>query len=152
MIRFFLSKDLLSMVDYSPASADSLPDTSLIDLDDLLATLKQCPNYQVDKHHMNCGLRIRIDPILDYVKAMLAASVVSIPLADWKRRRGHVSWVTAVDAGARSRADDDDEKRVFAFTRALANDQRLRYEGAIYADRMAKSLFTANAWDWTPEI
>lgn len=149
MIKFFLSKNLLYMVDYSPASVDKLSDTSLFHVDDLLATLKQCPNYQVDKHHMNCGLRMRIDPILDYVKTMLAANVVSLSQADWKKRRGDVSWASRVDFGARA---DDGERRVFAFTRALANDQRLRYEGAMYADKMAKTLFTATAWDWTPEV
>lgn len=41
--------------------------------------------------------------------------------------------------------------RVFRFTRAIAGDQRLRYEGAMSADRLARELFTADAWDWTPE-
>ncbi|KAK2589802.1 hypothetical protein QQS21_012518 [Conoideocrella luteorostrata] len=159
MLKFLLSKDLLFLVDFSPASVDRLPDISLLDVDELLSTLKQCPNYQVDKHHLNCGLRIRIDPILDYVKAMVSASVVSIPHADWTRRRADVSWVSSTQADTTYRGnrgddvnDNDDDKRVFAFTRALANDQRLRYEGAIYADRMAKSLFTADGWNWTPEL
>ena len=33
----------------------------------------------------------------------------------------------------------------------MATDQRLRYEGALAADRMAKALFTADEWDWTAE-
>ncbi|KAG5980950.1 hypothetical protein E4U55_003460 [Claviceps digitariae] len=167
MLKFLLSRDLLSLADYGPSSLDNLPDTScLLDIDDLLATLKQCPNYQVDRHHLNCGLRIRIDPILDYLKAMLAASVVSLPLADWKKRRGDISWVAATTTRTTSRhghnssrsgygdggnGDGDDGKHVFAFTRALASDQRLRYEGTMYADGMARRLFTAEAWDWTPE-
>ncbi|KAG5993793.1 hypothetical protein E4U43_003401 [Claviceps pusilla] len=161
ILKFLLSRDLLSLADYAPSSLDSLPDRScLLDIDDLLATLKQCPNYQVDKHHLNCGLRIRIDPILDYVKAMLAASVVSLPLADWKNRRGDVSWVVDRRATTKtrgghntmsSRSTEDDEKNVFAFTRSLASDERLRYEGTMHADGMARRLFTAEEWDWTPE-
>ncbi|GAO17500.1 hypothetical protein UVI_02000810 [Ustilaginoidea virens] len=148
MLKFLLSRRLLFLVDFSTASAERLPDTSLVDVEELLATLKQCPNYQLDKHHMNCGLRIRIDPILDYVRAMLSAQVISIPLADWKRTRADVSWVSgkAADNG------QEGEARAFAFTRALANDQRLRYEGAMHADKMARSLFTADTWDWTPEL
>ncbi|KAG6264905.1 hypothetical protein E4U49_001333 [Claviceps purpurea] len=164
MLKFFLSRNLLSLADYAPSSLDNLPDMSaLLDIEDLLSTLKQCPSYQVDRHHLNCGLRVRIDPIVDYVKAMLAATVVSLPLGDWKKRRGDVSWMVGDGPeGAakrrsnghfksRSAADDDDEKRVFKFTRALASDQRLRYEGNMYADGMARRLFTAVAWDWTPE-
>ncbi|KAG5961856.1 hypothetical protein E4U58_004089 [Claviceps cyperi] len=164
MLKFFLSRNLLSLADYAPSSLDNLPDMSaLLDIEELLSTLKQCPSYQVDGHHLNCGLRVRIDPIVDYVKAMLAASVVSLPLGDWKKKRGDVSWM--VEEGSegsakrrsnghfksRNAADDDDEKRVFKFTRALASDQRLRYEGNMYADGMARRLFTAAAWDWTPE-
>jgi hypothetical protein len=102
---------------------------------------------------MNCGLRIRIEPILDYVRAMVGAGVVAIPLADWRRRRGDVSWLSEklTSKGGSREGEEDDGSRVFAFTRALANDQRLRYEGAIYADRMARRLFTADSWDWTPE-
>ncbi|TWU78757.1 hypothetical protein ED733_006747 [Metarhizium rileyi] len=150
MLKFLLSKDLLHLVDFAPSSVDTVPDCSMVDIDELLGTLKRCPNYQVDKHHTNCGLRIRIEPILDYVRAMVGAGVVAIPWADWKRRRGDVSWSNeprGLDAGR----NVDETCKVFAFTRALANDQRLRYEGTIYADKMARELFTAGDWDWTPE-
>ena len=152
MLKFLVSKDLLFLVDFSPVSLDSVPDTSLFHIEDLLSTLKQCPSYQVDKNHTNCGLRTRIDPILDFIRAMLAASAVSIAHADWKRRRSDVSWEEA--AGDRRNFDDDGDEssRIFAFTRSLANDQRLRHEGAMYADRMAKKMFTAESWDWTPEM
>lgn len=147
MLKFLLSKDLLYLVDFAPSSADNIPDSSMVDLDELLGTLKQSPSYQIDKHHTNCGLRIRIDPILDYVRAMVGAGVVAIPLADWKRRRADVSW----RSGGLKNGREEEDGRTFAFTRALASDQRLRYEGAMYADRMARGLFTADAWDWTPE-
>lgn len=147
MLKFFVSKDLLFLVDYSQASVDSLPDASLLDIDVLLSTLRQCPNYQIDKYHTNCGLRIRIEPILDYIRAMLSANTVSIALADWKSGREDVAW-------PRPEAEDtmaEERKKTFAFTRAVANDQRLRFEGGLYTDKMAKQVFTAGAWDWTPE-
>lgn len=146
MVKFLLSKELLSFVDFSPSSLDTIPDLSMLDIDQLITTLKQCPSYQVDKNHTNCGLRIRIDPILDYIRAMVSANVVAIQLASWKTNRSEVSWVVST-----ARITDTREK-TFSFTRALANDQRLRYEGAIYADRLAKKLFTSEAWNWTPEI
>lgn len=147
MIKFLVSKHFLFLVDFSPASLESVPDTALLSVEDLITTLKQCPNYQVDSHHTNCGLRIRIEPILDYIRAMLSSSVIPISHAEWKDRRMESSWVMHKDKGT----DDDDAPRAFAFTRAMATDQRLRFEGALSADRMAKRLFNADTWDWTPE-
>lgn len=136
------------MVDYSPTSLDSVPDTAMTDIEELLSILNQCPNYQVDKHHTNCGLRVRIEPILAYFRSMLSPGVVAIPYADWKRRGADISWVRLkVNGDKRDSASDNK----FLFTRAIANDQRLRYEGAMYVDRMARAMFTADAWDWTPE-
>ncbi|KAK7413138.1 hypothetical protein QQX98_007964 [Neonectria punicea] len=149
MLKFFLAKNLLFLADFSPTSLDAVPDTAMVDVEELLSTLQQCPSYQVDKNHTNCGLRVRVEPILVYMRSMLSANVIAVPHADWKRRRADVSWATSKhNASAR---DDDSPDRTFAFTRAIANDQRLRYEGALYVDKMAKAMFTAEAWDWTPE-
>lgn len=148
MLKFFLSKKLGFLVDFSPRSLESVPDACLLDIDDLLATLKQCPSYQIDKNHTNCGLRIRIDPILDYLRAMLSANTVAPSHSEWKKHRLDVSWVVSRDSRC---ARDEEPARTFSFTRSLASDDRLRFQGAIYADKMAKSLFTADSWDWTPE-
>lgn len=149
MVKFFLSKELVSFVDFSPSSLDFLPDTSMLDINTLLTTLHQCPGYQVDRNHTNCGLRTRLDPILSYIRAMLSSNAVAIPLASWRANRRDVSWVVSTAGGRLAGAQED--VNTFSFTRALANDQRLRLEGAMYADRLAKDLFTAEAWDWTPE-
>lgn len=154
MYKFFTSKNLAVLVDFSPMSLDAVPDGAMIDIEELLGTLQKCPNYQIDKHHANCGLRVRLEPILAYLRTMLAANTIAIPHADWKRRRSDVSWLAIQErghAGSGGGGGGDDPERSFAFTRAIANDQRLRYEGAIYADKMAKAIFTADAWDWTPE-
>lgn len=82
---------------------------------------------------------------------MLSGTAVSIPLADWARRRADVTWDRAEPDGDGGRGGGPAAGARFAFTRALANDQRLKYEGSMYADRKARSLFTATSWDWTPE-
>lgn len=148
LLRFLISRKLSFLVDFSPVSLDTVPDTSMLEIEDLLATLRQIPAYQVDKHHTNCGPRIRVEPVLEYIRAMLAANVISIPLADWKKRRLDISWVAGKDPSM----DAGEGNATFAFTRAMSNDGRLKMEGNMYADKMAKKLFTAESWDWTPEV
>lgn len=190
MVKFLASKNLLFLTSFAPAPLSSgghevvVPaDFAAVDVHSILAALKQCPNYQVDRYHTNCGLRTRITPILEYVGAMLSASVVQVASEGWRRDRQQTSWVQQAEDGEGNKgtaatssgrfggkkdfvviaADPDDgagdyksqqhrvKGRVFRFTRSVASDQRLRYEGAMAADRMARELFTADAWDWTPE-
>jgi len=161
MVRFLAGRGLLFLVDFSPRSLDAVRDFAAVDVSaHLLALLRQCPAYQIDKNHTNCGLRTRILPLLDYVQAMLSSTVVGIPLAGWRKDRHETSWASAPDAesgrfgggnGGGRDPDGGGSARVFRFTRSLAGDQRLRYEGAMAADRMARMLFTADEWDWTPE-
>ncbi|KAH7157019.1 hypothetical protein EDB81DRAFT_881306 [Dactylonectria macrodidyma] len=149
MLKFFLAKNLLFLVDFSPTSLDSVPDTAMVDIEELLSTLQQCPNYQIDKNHTNCGLRVRMEPIMGYMRSMLSANVIAMAHADWTKRRAEISWLTLKENS--SVRDGDGLAGTFAFTRAIANDQRLRYDGAMYTDKMAKTMFMADAWDWTPE-
>lgn len=164
-----------------------------VDAHSVLAALKQCPHYQLDRHHTNCGMRTRLMPILEYLASMLSANAVPLSLAGWKKDPKRTSWASsslsspaeedknrpaaataaaaasappvAVAAGRKKKdfvvpsSGNDDEGaprpkkkgRVFLFTRSVASDQRLRHEGAMAADRMARELFTADDWDWTPE-
>lgn len=149
MIKFLVSKNLLFLVDYSASSLHAVPDASAVNIEELLGTLRQCPNYQIDKNHTNCGLRVRIGPILDYIQSMLSAGVVALSHAEWKGRRESASWIRE---GAEDARGEGESRLTFLFTRAVANDQRLRYEGALYVDRMAKQLFMSDAWNWTPEV
>lgn len=168
MVRFLVSKDLLFLTNFSATSLDEVKDFAAVDVNSILAALKQCPNYQVDRHHTNCGLRTRLMPILEYVTSMISASVVQVNLQGWKRERRKTSWQKPEggedqpkgrlsgkkDFVVGNETDDGNSSqsgRVFRFTRAVASDQRLRYEGAIAADKMARGLFTAEEWDWTPE-
>lgn len=146
MLKFFTSKELMGVVDFGPSSLDNIPDSSVIDIDEILGTLKQVPSYQIDKYHTNCGIRTRLDPIIEYIRSTLSSTVLSISQTEWKSNRVSVTWIPADETSNVGR-----EERKFEFTRSLASDQRLRYEGNMYADKMARKLFTADKWDWTPE-
>ncbi|TPX09976.1 uncharacterized protein E0L32_008823 [Thyridium curvatum] len=144
MVRFLSNKELMFLVDFSPASVDQVSDCSTTDIYHILSTLKQCPSYQIDNNHTNCGLRTRILPILEYIHSMLSSSIVAISRNAWEKDREGTSWAPRGDG-------DDGHAKVFKFTRSLSGDQRLRFEGAMAADRMARELFTSTEWDWTPE-
>lgn len=151
MIKFLANRQLLSLVDFSPGSWDALEETSPPPVDHILATLRQCPSYQIDKHHTNCGLRTRILPILDFIQALLSANSIPIARPAWKSNRRAASWQGGVD-------DDGDEgdkraagRRPFRFTRSLSGDPRLRCENAMGADKFAREVFTAPSWDWTAD-
>ncbi|KAI1494301.1 hypothetical protein F5X96DRAFT_11329 [Biscogniauxia mediterranea] len=162
MVKFLVHKRLLFLADYSPASLDALPDAALLPVDALLAALRQCPAYQVDKNHANCGLRTRLLPILDFIQALLSANSVPLARAAWKANRQAAAWMPPAPgqgadrnrrAGVRGGGHDDggDDSRPFRFTRSMAGDQRLRFENAMGADKFAREVFTATSWDWTAE-
>ncbi|KAK4122898.1 hypothetical protein N657DRAFT_691341 [Parathielavia appendiculata] len=163
MVKFLTSRGLLFLTDFSSSSSssDSHPrsvnashDFATTDIGHVLATLKQVPAYQVDKHHTNCGLRTRVLPVLEFVQAMLAAGVVAVSRQAWIKDREATSWVYEAEAGECEREQgnrNEEARKVFRFTRGMATDQRLRYEGTLAVDRMARALFTASEWDWTAE-
>ncbi|KAK4142759.1 uncharacterized protein C8A04DRAFT_12952 [Dichotomopilus funicola] len=175
MVKFLCSKDLLFLTDFtfssfpsplsssspsSPSPSSSSPGVTdriaTTDIGALLASLKQCPTYQIDKHHTNCGLRTRLLPIVEFVQAMLSSAAVSISRTAWVRDREGTAW-SFREQNDGEYGDGDGkkkggrEKKVFRFTRGMTTDQRFRYEGAMAADRMARALFTADEWDWTAE-
>ena len=148
IIKFLAARDLLFLSDFASdpfATPSQQPDYATVDIGHVLASLKQCPNYQIDKNHTNCGLRTRILPILEYIQAMLSAGVVAVAREGWRRDREAVAW------SAGTEEEEGKKKKVFEWTRGVATDKRLRYEGALAADRMARALFTAGGWDWTAE-
>ncbi|KAI1471315.1 uncharacterized protein F4812DRAFT_413535 [Daldinia caldariorum] len=148
MFKFLMHKNLLFPVDFSPGSLDSIADTSLLQIESVLATLRQCPSYQIDKNHTNCGLRTRVLPILDFILGLLSANSVPITRSTWRSNRQAVAWMPPEgDAEGKGKQ----EARPFRFTRSLAGDQRLRFENALGADKFARDVFTAASWDWTAE-
>ncbi|KAI1421718.1 hypothetical protein F5Y12DRAFT_685737 [Xylaria sp. FL1777] len=150
MFKFLANKGLLFLVDFSPASLDAIADSALLPVDHVLATLRQCPAYQIDKNHTNCGLRTRLLPILDFIQALLSANSIPISRAAWKNGRAAHAWMPG-DADSKMDERGEGNQRPFRFTRALAADQRLRFENAMGADKFARDVFTATSWDWTAE-
>ncbi|TGJ87263.1 hypothetical protein E0Z10_g1546 [Xylaria hypoxylon] len=150
MFKFLTNKGLLFLVDFSPASLDAIADTALLPVDHVLATLRQCPAYQIDKNHTNCGLRTRLLPILDFIQALLSANSIPVSRTAWKSGRAAHAWMPG-EPDAKVDARGDGGVKPFRFTRALAGDQRLRFENAMGADKFARDVFTATSWDWTAE-
>lgn len=146
MFKFLTNKNLMFLVDFSPGSLDSIADTSLLQVDGILATLRQCPSYQIDKNHTNCGLRTRILPILDFIQGLLSSNSIPLTRATWKSNRQAAAWMPP-DGEKKT----ETQPKPFLFTRSLAGDQRLRLENAMGADRLARDVFTASSWDWTAE-
>ncbi|KAI0809535.1 hypothetical protein GGR55DRAFT_689306 [Xylaria sp. FL0064] len=169
MFKFLLNKGLLFPTDFSPASIDALMGVAasnknsnknnnssntalhMLPVDHILATLRQCPAYQIDKNHTNCGLRTRLLPILDFIQALLSANSILVSRAAWKNDRGAHAWMPTGDVDGKMHWNGDGDERPFRFTRSLAGDQRLRYENAMGADKFARDVFTATSWDWTAE-
>ncbi|RYP65670.1 hypothetical protein DL769_006249 [Monosporascus sp. CRB-8-3] len=154
MLKFLTHKNLLFLVDFSPRSLfDAVPDCALVPVvvenGGLLAALRQCPGYQVDKHHFNCGLRTRLLPILDFVQGLLSAGSVPVAAPAWRRDRAAAAWMPP-ETDDRGAARDPDP-RPFRFTRLMLGDQRLRFENALGADKFAREVFTASSWNWTAE-
>ncbi|EAQ86960.1 hypothetical protein CHGG_08213 [Chaetomium globosum CBS 148.51] len=161
MIKFLCSRNLLFLTSFTPSpflspsiSSSTLPETpdiSTTDIGSILATLKQCPAYQIDKNHTHCGLRARALPAVEYVQAMLASGAVAIARPAWVRDREGAAWRSSLGVEGGHDGDGKRERKVFRFTRGLATDQRLRMEGAMAVDRSARALFTADEWDWSTE-
>ncbi|KAK3308482.1 uncharacterized protein B0T15DRAFT_483131 [Chaetomium strumarium] len=161
MVKFLSGRGLLFLGDFSSSSQSHPPanpvfpthDSETTDIGHIIATLKQVPAYQIDKHHTNCGLRARVLPVLEFVQAMLAAGVVAVSRQAWVKDREGTSWVLLQrrQQGEEGKGGGEGDGRVFRFTRGMTTDQRLRYEGALAVDRMVRALFTAGGWDWTAE-
>ncbi|KAJ1338468.1 dihydrolipoyllysine-residue acetyltransferase [Microdochium nivale] len=199
IVRFLANKSLLFLVDFSPGSLDRIVETPRVSVDSLLATLRQCPSYQVDKNHNNCGLRTRMLPVLDFVQGLIGTNAVPVTTQGWRTDRAQTAWLplesdgegaTSIsmpanggrpefsvpigtvpshhDGGDRSNgyadADGDSHHRAhvsggaghphgkpFRFTRTMAGDQRLRLDGALGLDKLARQVFLASSWDWTAD-
>ncbi|KAH8906589.1 hypothetical protein BR93DRAFT_927432 [Coniochaeta sp. PMI_546] len=146
MIRFLTSRRLLYLVDFSPLSIDQVPDSAGMDISEILATLKQCSSYQIDKNHTNCGLRTRMLPIVEYIEACLGQYCVGLVRQSWAKDRDSASWVAEAEA-----AEREGKKKPFRLTRAATGDPRLRFADALGRAHLGRALFTASSWDWTPE-
>lgn len=147
MVKFLTSKNLFFLVDFSPSSLNLIADTSLLQVDTILGTLRQCSGYQIDKYHTNCGLRTRMLPVLDFIKALLTTNSIPLSRLPWKNDRKRTAWLPRED----EEKDLEAPAKPFKFTRAMASDQRLRFEHTLGAEKFARDIFTASSWNWSSD-
>lgn len=74
MLRFFKRIGTVSVQGNLIATSDP-PEPYEGDIFDILDSLRQAPEYQIDKNHNHCGLRTRIMPLLDLINFSLAQEV-----------------------------------------------------------------------------
>ncbi|MCJ1249093.1 hypothetical protein MMC30_006315 [Trapelia coarctata] len=93
MLRFFIRKGTLRLQSLVSESANEYTPSYSGSITTLLASLRDCPSYQVDEHHSHCGLRTRFMPLLDHVTAMLAsAEQISVCIPCWRKHKSEHSW------------------------------------------------------------
>lgn len=141
MIRFFHRLDLFPLTG-SIMNADG-PVQYQSDIDRLIDTLRQCPEYQIDQNHKHCGLRERLLPLLSMIQNHLSLDVndldIGICLDCWQARRQEYSWAEA--------------KRPPIWSRPMTwRSSGVRARGAslcLTRHLSVRDMFTAVTRDWT---
>ena len=129
MVRFFMRVGTLqfqgTMIDSSdpPAAYDG-------DLYVLLDTLRQVPEYQIDKFHSHCGIRTRMVPLLDMIQECLSS--VGVCFDCWQEDRTQAAWILSNRP-------------------LLWKKQAFRLKGQGHDSRHAdiRAMFTAAERDWS---
>ena len=96
MIRFFDKIGTLSLagtilpLSYSDEAPEQQQQPYHGDIIHLLDSMRQCPEYQIDKNHSHCGLRTRLMPLLDLVEHSLTE--IGICASCWRDARPEYAW------------------------------------------------------------
>lgn len=161
MVKFLTKKGLLNLVPFQAVSPDDpeyiWPEAYTGDIDYLIGLLRQCPSYQIDKHHSHCGLRTKLLPALDYIKSCMDTGL-GIKLARSSTGPPFESWIP-VEAPSQKRSfwvgtgegedlDTSGKAKVFHFSQARP---RAALGSAGGAEKFSKALFLAEKWDWVTE-
>lgn len=164
MVKFLTRKGLLSLISFQAASPDDTdyawPEIYSGDVETLVGLLRQCPSYQVNHYHSHCGLRSKLLPALDYIKTCMEIGIgvkFGRSRGDWtnnawretrkSRSEKQAFWVTNEDG---EQVDVGGEKtRSFNF--AMVNPRATWGINDIGGERSARSLFTAEKWNWIRE-
>lgn len=127
------------------ANEDAIPPLYEGDINNLIALLKTCPNWQYDKHHAHCGLRTPLIPRLEFIQVMLNQGV-GIDWQGWKRDPVNEMWEN-YEGVKDSRGD---RKWVWVEKKHLSQDKRLSL-AEFLATSVGKDFWTAGTWDWNGE-
>lgn len=93
MVRFFKKAGTLSLSgSIIPAAAEdeAAEQPYQGDVADLIESLRQCPEYQIDKNHGHCGLRTRLMPLLDLIEYSITE--VGVCALCWQECRHEYAW------------------------------------------------------------
>jgi hypothetical protein len=156
MIKFLSKKGLLSLVPFQAISPEDpeyiWPEPYKGEIERLMGLLRQCPSYQIDKNHSHCGLRSRMLPALDYIRICIDYGI-GIKVTRWKTDRATQTWITPKPTSGKGRKPFrvGDELDVPCFDFAKAKPAIELAANTFNADHLAKTLFTAKRWIWTPE-
>lgn len=100
------------------------------DLHALIDSLRQVPEYQVDKNHTHCGIRTRLIPILDVISEAL--NNIGICAECWSQNRFDHAWM--------------DAKRPLLWRRQTYKTRGL---GHVESHMHVRSLFMATEREWS---
>jgi hypothetical protein len=167
MVKFLVKKDLLSLVPFQAASPEDddyiWPEAYTGDIETLIGLLRQCPSYQINQYHGHCGLRSKILPILEYVKACIEAGVgvrFGRKKGDWLQDAWSLKPLANnesnrkpfyVGTGHGELVDvSGEEAKLFDFARIPPKGTWALGNG-LGIERAAKGLFTAERWNWIKE-
>jgi hypothetical protein len=130
IVRFFMRVGTLQLQGAVIHSADP-PEPYNGDIYTLLDTLRQVPEYQVDKFHTHCGIRTKLVPLLDMLQECL--QFVGVCFECWQQDRSQASWMMS--------------NRPLLWKR---QDFRLRGHGHGHDSRHGeiKAMFTAAEREW----
>jgi hypothetical protein len=158
MIKFMSKKDLLSLVPFqavSPEDPDYIwPDAYSGDVEHLIGLLRQIPEYQIDKNHNHCGVRVKILPALRYIKDCMDTGI-GIKVMLWKSDRAIQTWISSKPTHGKGRKPFvvageavGEQGGFFDFTNVGPMELGAN---AFNTDKTAKTLFTADRRKWTLE-
>lgn len=158
-MKFLTRKGLLSLVPFQAASPDDAdyiwPEAYTGDIDYLIGVLRQCPSYQIDKHHGHCGLRSKLLPALDYIKSSMDSGIgIKLTRSTEKRGPTYDSWLDGQASNTKKpffvrneNGEDVDvaggKPKQFDFFHAK---QKIGFGGS-----NEKGLFMAETWNWATE-
>ena len=89
MVKFFVKRGTLDLQSRLFEARDCHVYTGSINT--LLASLGECPEYQIDMFHRHCGLRSRLRPAIEFLR--LSCGNQGICMSCWRSYRRKYSWL-----------------------------------------------------------
>ena len=129
-IRFFVRKGTLSL--QNTIYPTEQPTLWQGDIEELIASLRQCPSYQIDSNHMHCGPRNRLIIALDAIKPF---PNVGVCFQCWLKDAHGESWLESPSGGKWA-------------INLWKPGPVVEPQGCGF-HRKAKAMFTAEERDWT---